>query len=243
MGKKKKIREKQCAKDVDSLRGDDPKVAAALLRAWKSRYPPGDADVAEQEVELMRSRGHCCYAVLQEGVDKQQFEGVSNFLVMPDYVEVAAEALQQLSTFPCYATLMRPEKDLKQQDARRPLGKDAKHSVDTRQTKAEKAGKQSCEKPRAAAAKDRTTRCESARPGPQSSRSENEGKKGGRELWDVAVDKARLELEAEFNYNALCKQGRKLFNMVLVDKTKRLHGKLKAREKWRTKKKATQPDD
>merc|ERR1719409_1390028 len=55
----------------------------------------------------------------------------------------------------------------------------------------------------------------------------------GTDLWLRAEEKATAEMRTEFEYQALCEQGRKLYHLVLRDKTVRLHNKLKLRHKQR----------
>jgi len=46
-----------------------------------------------------------------------------------------------------------------------------------------------------------------------------------------ATNKARAELKEEFEYEKLCEQGKRLFTMVLNEKAKRIHSKMKCRLK------------
>lgn len=237
MGKKSK-KKKHAASATASPDDEthDSKVADALLEAWKARYPSSDEDVAEQEVDLMRKRGHCCYAVLQEGVQKQHFDGVTNFLVMPEYVDVAAEAVQRLTTDAafmsmqtsqkhCPVALTQPETICKTPGEK--LHATAKSGThDKPQTMAE------CNKPKAESRK------------PVLSRGHVEIEKigmAGGTLLQQAEDKARTEMQQTFKYELLCEQGKQLYNLVLQDKTKRFHSKLKHRNKWKQKTRASQP--
>jgi len=238
MGKKKKTRGKQSTVDVKSCPADDPKVAAALLKAWRSRYPPEDADVAEQEVELMRERGHCCYAALEEGVASRHFDGVSNFLVLPEYIDVATEALQQLQEYPCYATLAHERTDPKQKDVSRLKEKDAEPINETPQHTAVKVVKPAVDKPQTVVQKDGKLVRESAQPIACANADVNEDISSRGQMWNAAVKKAQQEMDEEFDYRSLCKQGQQLFTMVLHDKTKRLYGKLKQRARWKVKQKS-----
>lgn len=187
----------------------------------------------------MQERGHYCYAALEEGVASQHFDGVSNFLVMPDYVEVASEALQKLRTYPCYATLMPEVKEPKHNGDPKLRRQDAKPVNEKLHNAATKEDKRRCDKSQTAAEKDSKLTGECAQPRP-SCHGAKEDKPGGTEMWDVAMDKAKAELEADFNYSALCKQGKELFHMVLADKTKRLFSKMKHRARWKHRKQATE---
>ena len=57
------------------------------------------------------------------------------------------------------------------------------------------------------------------------------------EMMKEALHKAQQELSAKFDYASLCNQGKQLYEMVLLDKTKRIRNKLK----YRAKKRAPQP--
>jgi len=234
MGKKKKRRDVKLPDVSDG--GPDPLVAGALLEAWKTRYPSSDEDVAEQEVHLMKERGHCCYAVLQEGVEKQHFDGVSNYFVMPEYVQVATEALAQLQEHSCYAAVEHPVTGLKQHGESKPRRGDAKPRGGEQQAAEMNEDNTKCGKSQIAVQND----CEPTGESAQQPRSKQKhGVKVDKQdgMWDAAMNKARVELEQEFDYNKLCKQGRRLFQMVMQDKTKRLYGKLKQRAQWKIKKK------
>lgn len=233
MGKKKK-------KVVPAARPEDPqmdsRVVAALRESWRTQYGSSDEDVVDQEVELMQQRGHCSYLALEAGVKTQHFDGVSNFLAMPQYVQVATDALQMLATDHCYSAVVTSEKDLKHKSQPKSKEKGSRHMGEKLQDSSVKEGKSAHEKPQAVAGKSSEPMCEGEQPRPRSSQDANEDKSMCK-MWDVAVLKAQAEMNEDFNYNALCAQGKRLFEMVLVDKTKRLHGKLKARARWKQKQK------
>lgn len=212
----------------------DSQVVAALRKSWRAQYDSSDEDVANQEVELMKERGHCSYMALEEGVEAQHFHGVSNFLVMPQYVQVAKDALEMLDVDACYSAVVSSKKELKHKVQPKLKGQDSKHIGEKMQDSAMKEGKSLHEKPQTAAGISIKPMCESERPKPKLGHDANEDKRRN-VLWDLAEAKAHAELQEEFNYNALCKQGRQLFHIVHVDKTKRLFNKLKQRARWKAK--------
>lgn len=55
--------------------------------------------------------------------------------------------------------------------------------------------------------------------------------KAGGTLLEKATNKAAAEMAAQFNYETLCTQGRKLYEMVLIEKAKRIHTKVRYRKK------------
>jgi len=235
MGKKKK-------KPVPAARPEDPqmdsRVVAALRESWRTQYGSSDEDVVDQEVELMQQRGHCCYMALEEGVGAQHFHGVSNFLAMPQYVQVATDALQMLVTDHCYSAVVTSKKDLQHKCQPKSKGKDSKHMGETLQDPSVKEGRSMYEKPQTATGISSKPMYESGRPSPRPRlfQDVNEGKSTCR-MWYMAVSKAQAEMAETFDYDALCSQGKRLFKMVLLDKTKRLCNKLKARHRWKQKQK------
>jgi len=120
------------------------------------------------------------------------------------------------------------------------------HKPDT-QTTATKARKHGGGKLQAAPAKEcvptqtdvkkvAKPQCESVQPAMAKAARVNDVRLRGHDLWGQAAAKAAAELQAEFDSSTLCKQGLKLYEIVLKDKTARLHKKLKNREKWKIKK-------
>lgn len=106
-----------------------------------------------------------------------------------------------------------------------------------------KAGKPTGESVQAAAAKGRTSQAAAAKvtkPAgdvPRTSAlNEERGCGDVVDLWTAAQKKALAEMMQEFVFESLCVQGKKLFYLVYEEKTKRLYGKLKARQKWKARK-------
>lgn len=176
-------------------------VEKALLEAWKSRYPSSDEDVAEQEVDLMKARGHCCYAALQEGVKKRHFDGVSNFLAMPEYIQVATETLNNLQQDVAFVSIVESQQETQHQ-----------RSVPTVQ---EKMCADSGDKEQSGAAKRGLTGkpqtvLKSSKPVFENTKlAEGHPKpelieKAGGTMLEQAARKARKEMEAEFDYHLLC---------------------------------------
>jgi len=64
----------------------------------------------------------------------------------------------------------------------------------------------------------------------------------GKTLLEQAQMKATKEMQAKYDYASLCEQGRELYAEVLQDKTRRLHAKLKHRDKYAKKKRDSQPE-
>jgi len=213
----------------------DAYVETALREAWKLRYPPSDEDVAEQEVDLMKARGHCCYAALQQGVQEQHFDGVSNFLVMPEYIQVATEALENLHGDVAFLSLVESQQETHKQMLDTPSLKVETHK--------DMKGKSQVVEASARKGKAHTTMeseafsSESAEPELQARQVSEENANAGAPLMNKARQKAQQEMAAEYNYAALCEQGRRLYQTVLIDKTKRIYNKMRYREK----KRASQP--
>lgn len=213
----------------------DSRVVAALRQSWRQQYPSSDEDVADQEVELMKARGHCSYMALEEGVQARHFTGVSNFLAMQQYVQVATDAMQMLDADACYAAVDTSKKAPKQKGKPRSM-ESPKQVGDKPHTSTAKESKQKNEKLRTVAVKDGQPKCERGQLRLGMSHDVKGGKPIGVDMWEVALAKAQAEMDAEFNYNALCVQGKQLFKMVLQGKVKRLYNKIKARAHWKAKK-------
>lgn len=229
MGRKSKKKKSAAAAAATN---PDEFVESALLEAWKLRYPSDDEDVAEQEVSLMRQRGHCCYAALQQGVQKQHFGGVSNFLAMPEYIDVATEALQNLNRNVAFMSLQDYQKpDLRSTSHTETM---CKAQGETSHSPAAKSGAHG--KPQTANESDKPS-VRSTKPAVVRGHLESVkiGEAKGM-LRQHAMAKATAEMSEQFDFDSLCPQGKQLYEMVLTDKIARLHRKLKHRNKFKEKK-------
>lgn len=207
-------------------------VMAALTEAWMPYYD--DLFVVEQEVELMQRRGHCSYAVLKAGVESNNFDGVSNFAAMPMYVDVASKAVQIIDGNPCNAAVVHELKESRQAVAG-PI-QDTKPRCEKPKTDTAKDGKLKSARPHTGAAKCGTQEGERVQARGHGNLHVHETKACVDGMWALASDKAKAELQDEFVFDKLCNQGKKLYKMVLADKTKRLYEKLKARARYKAKK-------
>ena len=62
------------------------------------------------------------------------------------------------------------------------------------------------------------------------------GRGKSEELWNIAVATAEQELQAEFDYDELCKGGKLLYKREEQTKARRIYARLKERERVKKKK-------
>lgn len=217
----------------------DKMVESALRKVMTKMYRRGyDGGITAKRVQelvdgditLMQSLDYVNYAALQEAETKGEF---ARFEPRQHYFEAAMEALEILHGDAAFLTILESQQENQTQVHETPTPKVKMHI--------EKEGKLQRIPATSATKRKAQTMIESGVSDSESAKPELRGhsvleeidKAGGTTLMERAKQKAEEELAAEFNYALLCTQGRKLYKMVLIDKTKRLHNKMKHRAKKR----------
>jgi len=229
MGKKPK-RRNATAKNPDAY------VENILRENFRSMWEDGGfhaaavQDNTTRDMQWLHEYGYCNYEALEKA---KADDGFARFDKRSHLNQIAAETLETLQSDAVFLSMVSSKQEAQsqptvptQQTTKSANTSDTKQVVkggetDTPQT-AEECSKLVSEKIKLVMAA-RTEKIEVA----------------GCTLMEHAEQKARKEMEAEFDFESLCEQGKQLYRLVLHDKTARLHRKLKHRSKWKEKKKST----
>lgn len=225
---RKKEARRQRAEDYADKNTQDPSVEdveAALRQALLDHYDDKNATrIAKEYTEL----GFCTYDKMAN--TKFNFGGPDHIAHMQIAQQKALALLRgSRGHARCYATM----KSANQGSSGPPEPKQTKISG----TEGKKDGKPSGRTAQAKVANDATA-MKGERPRAPSAKQRKfaAGMGEHEDLWGHATEKATQEMLNEFQYEKLCAQGKRLYDMVLQDKTKRLYEKLKARQRWKLKK-------
>lgn len=199
---------------------NDAQVEDTLRRVFEDKYSKtyGDTDKAvHAAMNFVKDKGCCNFASLQHAAQTGMLAGTKGGTITD--AALSAYTLLQMSL---------QESQLQSRHTPNPMVKmhtvpeDKLHNDGTSDIKGKSQTSQ----------KSGTSEAECAMPVVRKHGSHADiDMAGGMVLFDKAKQKATAELAAEFDYADLCEQGRKLYDMVLNDKTKRIHSAMKHRAK------------
>jgi len=212
----------------------DDRVAAALTAALLQVYNDSGcsgniAASVNGDVEFLEDRQCCCFASMEEAVTSRSIAGIPG----GHFLDGAIGAYDILTRDTAYMSLQADQQADQQQATGAMDEKMCTDRGDREQHETATSGRND---------RPQTAR-ESTKPQSECTKhiarcavKIDAAPKGA--LLEQARLKAEAEMTAEFCFDSLCEQGKRLYEIVLIDKTKRLHNKLKHRSKWREKKKA-----
>lgn len=196
---------------------------------WKDSGFPETAveQNTASDMRWLHEYGYCTYAALEQAKENGGFE---RFDKRSHLNQIAAETLENLQGDAIFLSIVNSEQETQCQSAQTVQ---MKMCADTSEKKhAAKTGAKG--KPDAAQTSSKLA-------------SENTMLVVGAQseviemakstMLEHAELKARKEMQQQFDYDSLCPQGKQLFELVLVDKVKRLYSKIKHRQKRKEKKK------
>lgn len=236
--KKKKAAATAAPEKVASIADEeDPHVVAALNQALTAIYRTcsGDTEASiRADMNFLQEKNCCCFTA----IEATAYSGTLANTSIPGghFVDAAIGAHKLLTQDAAYMSLQISQKQGSVSSATK------EKMCNTDSDKAHAAAKSGAfEKPQTAVGCVKL-KAESTKPAVAGRHPNVEtiDTVGGM-LMQQARAKAMNELQQTFCYESLCEQGRQLYELVLQDKTKRFYSKLKHREKWKQKKRVSQP--
>lgn len=215
-----KTRAEQATKAAhDGTGATNSDVVRALRQVFEAKYAKswGDREAAvEAALRAMADNNSTNFTALTEIVNTRMFAGRKGGM----FVEAAIAA---------YLPLLRL---LQEKHEAAPLTQTKEtHTKESETTKSDEAS-DIHEKSRAPEC-DATHSSISVKSERQRQGAIENAKAGGTSLMETATQKAAAEMAAKFDYDKLCEQGKELYQIVMIDKAKRIHSKMKYREKQR----------